>query len=187
MKEVGLPNWAKTPDLNSKDQKQNPGTTNPIIEEETQVKKEPFSKRRDSNESANRKARRDSAETKQQKVETAKTPQTPVKATSATPKKTSLPKEKNVEKSPLKTPPSPSKVAAPRDTFSNNILKKHFTKIHFKCTLKKYTIQNHTFQKSALKSPPSPSKAAAAPGSPSKQRRGLVRSESAQVPCFLSH
>ena len=105
MKESGLPNWAKTPD--SKDPKQ-PGTTAIIEEESSPVKKEPFSKRRDSSESANGK-RKNSAETKQ-KVE-AKTPQTPIKA-SGTPKKTPT-KEKTLEKSPLKSPPSPSKVFVP--------------------------------------------------------------------------
>ena len=117
MKESGLPNWAKTPDT-KEPLKQNGETTTGIIEEEI-VKKEAFSKkRRDSSESANGK-RKDSAETKKAdaknsaesekpKVE-AKTPQTPVKATE-TPKKTPL-KEKNLEKSPLKSsPPSPSKV-----------------------------------------------------------------------------
>ena len=107
MKESGLPNWAKTPD--SKEAKQ-AGTT-AIIEEEGQapVKKEPFSKRRDSSESANGK-RKDSGETTKpkDKVEV-KTPQTPVKA-SGTPKKTPA-KEKTLEKSPVKSPPSPSKVS----------------------------------------------------------------------------
>ena len=102
MKESGLPNWAKTPD--SKEAKQG-GTTAIIEEEGVPVKKEPFSKRRDSSESANGK-RKDSGESKP-KVE-AKTPQTPVKA-AATPKKTPA-KEKALEKSPLKSPPSPSKV-----------------------------------------------------------------------------
>ena len=124
MKESGLPNWAKTPDLNSKDLKQPE-----IIEEEAPVKKEPFSKRRDSSGSANGK-RKDSAESKQ-KVEVKTPQQTPVKATMATPKKTPS-KDKTLEKSPLKSPPSPSKIVAP--------------------------------------------------GSPSKQRRGMIRSESAQVP-----
>ena len=117
MKESGLPNWAKTPD--SKEPLKQNGETTGIIEEEI-VKKEPFSKkRRDSSESANGK-RKDSAETKKadaKKVDSAesekpkveaKTPQTPVKATE-TLKKTPL-KEKNLEKSPLKSLPSPSKV-----------------------------------------------------------------------------
>ena len=104
MKESGLPNWAKTPD--SKEAKQ-AGTT-AIIEEEGQgpVKKEPFSKRRDSSESANGK-RKDSAETTKPQVEV-KTPQIPVKA-NGTPQKTPT-KEKTLEKSPVKSPPSPSKV-----------------------------------------------------------------------------
>ena len=101
MKESGLPNWAKTPDLNSKDLKQAE-----IIEEEAPVKKEPFSKRRDSSESANGK-RKDSAETTKPQVEV-KTPQIPVKA-NGTPQKTPA-KEKTLEKSPVKSPPSPSKV-----------------------------------------------------------------------------
>ena len=108
MKESGLPNWAKTPD--SKEAKQPAGTT-AIIEEEGQapVKKEAFSKRRDSSESANGK-RKDSGETTKpkDKVEV-KTPQTPVKA-NGTPKKSPA-KEKTLEKSPLKSPPSPSKVS----------------------------------------------------------------------------
>ena len=105
MKESGLPNWAKTPD--SKEAKQAAGTT-AIIEEEGQapVKKEAFSKRRDSSESANGK-RKDSAETTKPQVEV-KTPQIPVKA-NGTPQKT-LAKEKTLEKSPVKSPPSPSKV-----------------------------------------------------------------------------
>ena len=106
MKESGLPNWAKTPD--SKEAKQG-GTTAIIEEEGVPVKKEPFSKRRDSSESANGK-RKDSGESKP-KAE-AKTPQTPVKA-AATPKKTPA-KEKTAEKSPLKRPPSPSPLAANR-------------------------------------------------------------------------
>ena len=123
MKESGLPNWAKTPDLNSKDPKQPE-----IIEEETPGnKKEPFSKRRDSSGSANGK-RKDSAEESKQKVEV-KTPQ----QTIATPKKTPSKEKTLQEKSPLKSPPSPSKTVPP--------------------------------------------------GSPSKQRRGMVRSESAQVTC----
>ena len=108
MKESGLPNWAKTPD--SKEAKQSAGTT-AIIEEEGQgpVKKEAFSKRRDSSESANGK-RKDSGETTKpkDKVEV-KSPQTPVKA-NGTPKKSPA-KEKTLEKSPLKSPPSPSKVS----------------------------------------------------------------------------
>ena len=105
MKESGLPNWAKTPD--SKEAKQPAGTT-AIIEEEGQapVKKEAFSKRRDSSESANGK-RKDSAETTKPQVEV-KTPQIPVKA-NGTPQKTPA-KEKTLEKSPVKSPPSPSKV-----------------------------------------------------------------------------
>ena len=119
MKESGLPNWAKTPD--SKEPLKQNGTTGIIEEESTPIfKKEPFSKKqRDSSESSNGK-RKDSAETKKadaKKVDSAeseklkveaKTPQTPVKATE-TLKKTPL-KEKNLEKSPLKSPPSPSKV-----------------------------------------------------------------------------
>ena len=95
MKESGLPNWAKTPD--SKEAKQ-AGTT-AIIEEEGQapVKKEPFSKRRDSSESANGK-RKDSGETTKpkDKVEV-KSPQTPVKV-NGTPKKSPV-KEKTLETS----------------------------------------------------------------------------------------
>ena len=128
MKESGLPNWAKTPD--SKDPKQ-PGTTAIIEEESSPVKKEPFSKRRDSSESANGK-RKNSAETKQ-KVE-AKTPQTPVKA-SGTPKKTPT-KEKTLEKSPLKSPPSPSKVptapGSPAKQRRSNLVRSESAQVVFK-------------------------------------------------------
>ena len=156
LKESGLPNWAKTPD--SKLESKPPGSA--IIEEEALVKKEPYSKRRDSSESTNGK-RKDSGgggEAKQ-KVEAKTQIQTPVKAI-ATTKKTPA-KDKTIEKSPLKSPQ-----------------------------------KEKTQEKPRLKTPQSPAKVAspgsakvanpgsvkvASPGSPAKQRRGMVRSESAQV------
>ena len=153
LKESGLPNWAKTPEINGKESKQ----AAPVIEEETKAKKEPFSKRRDSSESKNGNRKDSSDSNKQQKVEN-KTPQTP---SAPTPKKEPS-KDRTFDKSPLKTPPSPSKV--PRSPS--------------KSAAAPGSPKKTTASESPSKIPGSPAKI---PGSPAKQRRGLVRSESAQV------
>ena len=88
-----------------------------------------------------------------------KTPQTPI---APTPKKEPS-KDRTFDKSPLKTPPSPSKV--PRSPSKSAAAPG---------SPKKTT----TASESPSKIPGSPVKI---PGSPAKQRRGLVRSESAQV------
>ena len=159
LKESGLPNWAKTPDINGKESKQ----TAPVIEEEAKAKKEPFSKRRDSSESKNGNRKDSSESNKQQKVEN-KTPQTPI---APTPKKEPS-KDRTFDKSPLKTPPSPSKV--PRSPSKSAAAPGSPKK-------------TRTAPESPAKIPGSPAKI---PGSPAKQRRGLVRSESAQVDYIIT-
>ena len=120
------------------------------------MKKEPFSKRRDSSESKNGNRKDSSESNKQQKVEN-KTPQTPI---APTPKKEPS-KDRTFDKSPLKTPPSPSKV--PRSPSKSAAAPGS--------------------PKKTTTAPESPSKI---PGSPAKQRRGLVRSESAQVDYIIT-